>query len=152
MEESIRNFGHELGRKALAKDWPGVHQMLAPWLRRALTVDQVRAFFEDAYRSRLQENGIEGMHYPGYPEPEVGGNGTTNATDLRKPISFLGGKLRPVPPEVTDEIVRYWLKVDLLCSDEQMEQFGFDSLSETWISVVETEEGLRVGYWSQGAY
>jgi len=152
MEDDIRNFGMELGQRALKRDWTGVHEMLAPWQQARLSVDDVRVFFEDAYREMLKENGIEGMYYPEYPDPEVGGNDFTNATELRKPISFLGGKVRPIPPEVTDENVRYWLMVQLQCSDGQMEKLGFDYLAEVWMSVVDTPGGLRVGYWSQGAY
>ena len=152
MEESIRSVATELGRMALARDWPGIYGMLAPWLRSRLTVDDVRAFFENEYRGTLEANEISGMHYPGYPEPEVGGNPYVNATELRKPISWQGGRCRPVAPEVTDENMRYWAKVQLQCSDDQMAQFGFDYFAEVWMAVVATEEGLRVGYWSQGAY
>ena len=60
--------------------------------------------------------------------------------------------MRDVPVEVTDDNVRYWMKLQLQGSDEQMAKLGFDSFCEVWISVVETAEGLRVGYWSQGAY
>ena len=60
--------------------------------------------------------------------------------------------MRNVAPEVTDDNVRYWLKLQLHCSDEQMEKLEFDSFCEAWMAVVDTAEGLRVGYWSQGAY
>ena len=111
MDDDVRAFGTELGRKALARDWAGVHAMLAPWLR-----------------------------------------GFTKATQLREPISFAGGKVRDVPVEVTDHDVRYWMKLQLQCSDEQMDRLGFDSFCEVWMAVVETAEGLGVGYWSQGGY
>lgn len=152
MDEDVRSFGTELGRRALARNWTGVHELLAPWLQRSVSVDGVRAFFEDEYRSILAENGIEELDYPAYPEPEVGGNNYMNATSLREPIEFQGGKVRAVAPEVTDDNMRYWLKLQLQCSDEQMEKFGFDYFSEVWMAVVDTKEGLRVGYWSQGAY
>jgi hypothetical protein len=38
--------------------------------------------------------------------------------------------LRDVPIEVTDDNVRYWMKVQLQCSAEQMERLGFDSFCE----------------------
>ena len=152
MDENIRRLGEALGTKALAKDWAGIHALLAPWLRKSTIPDQVRAFFEDEYRSLLQESGIEGMHYPEYPEPQVDGNNFMTATQLREPISFAGNKVRDVAPEVTDANVRYWLSIQLQCSDEQMEKLGFDRFCEVWVSVVEIGEGLRVGYWSQGAY
>ena len=92
------------------------------------------------------------LQYPAYPDPEVGGNNFMNATKLREPISWEGGKVRPLAPEVTDANVRYWMSLKLLCSDEQMNALGFDTFSETWMAVVGLPEGLRVGYWSQGAY
>ena len=152
MDEDIRQFGEDLGRRALAMDWAGVHAMLAPWMQRSLGVAEVRSFFEDEYRSLLLENDIEGMHFPECPDPEVGGNSYLNATELREPIEFQNNKIRPVAPEVTDENMRFWMKLQLLCSDEQMEQLGFDSFCEVWMAVVQTPAGLRVGYWSQGAY
>jgi len=152
MDDDVRTFGIELGRAALARDWSAVHAMLAPWLRLSWSVGQVQRFFEDEYRAMLEANGAEGLQYPEYPEPEVGGNDFTKATQLREPISFAGGKVRDVPAEVSDENVRYWMKLQLQCSDEQMGSLGFDSICEVWAAVVETAEGLRVGYWSQGAY
>jgi hypothetical protein len=151
MEDSIRDFVTDLGRKALARDWPAVHGMLAPWLRSRMSEDDVRAFFENEYRATLEASQVEGMHYPDYPEPEVGGNNYVNATELRKPSSWAGG-VRDVAPEVTDENMRYWARMQLQCSDEQMAELDFDYFAEVWMAVVETDEGLRVGYWSQGAY
>lgn len=152
MDDDVRAFGMELGRRALARDWAAVQTMLAPWLRANCSPDEVRQFFEKEYLSTLEANGVRELYYPEYPEPELGGNDFTKATQLREPISFEGGKVRPVAPEVTDENVRYWLKIQLQCSDEQMERFGFDYFCEVWAAVVDTPEGLRVGYWSQGVY
>ena len=152
MDDDIRAFGMEVGGKAIAQDWLGVHSMLAPWLRPVMAVDDVKAFFEDEYRATLEASDVEGMHYPEYPEASVDGNGFTKATQLREPISFAGGKVRAVPPEVTDENVRYWLELVLQCSDAQMEKWNFDQFCEVWMAVVDTPEGLRIGYWSQGAY
>ena len=152
MHDSIRAFGLDLGHKALARDWAGVHGLLAPWLQRTVDTDAVRRFFEDEYRLTLQGSGIQDMHYPEYPDPELGGNDFTNATRLREPMSFKPGYTRPVAPEVTDTNFRYWMMLRLQCSDEQMTQLDFDHFAEVWLAVVETDGGLRVGYWSQGAY
>jgi hypothetical protein len=152
MDDDIRAFGESLGRKVLARDWAGAHELLAPWLRAATDHEGVRSFFEDEYRSALQANGIEGLRYPEYPEPSIGGNNFLNATKLREPISFEGDKVRPVPPQVTDQNMRYWMKLELQCSDDQMAELNFDTFCEVWIAVVETDEGLRAGYWSHGAY
>ena len=152
MQDNIREFGVDLGRKALARDWAGVHGLLAPWLQRSMDVEAVCRFFEDEYRLMLKENGIADMHYPEYPDPELGGNDHTNPTALRAPMSFKPGYLRPVAPEVADSNFRYWLMMRLQCSDEQMAELDFDHFAKVWMAVVETGDGLRVGYWSQGAY
>jgi hypothetical protein len=152
MDDDVRNFGETLGRKVLSREWTAVHQFLAPWLRATVSVDQVSAFFEDEYRATLEANGVQALHHPEHPEPSVGGNSFMSATKLREPIAALGGKVRAVSDEVTDENMRYWLKLQLHCSEEQMAQLDFDTFCEVWIAVVMTDEGLRVGYWSHGAY
>ena len=152
MDDDVREFTTALGRAVIARDWVGAHAMLAPWLRAKQSPGDVQAFFENEYAATLEANEIEGLHYPEHPEPEVGGNGHTKATDLRQPISWAGGKIRDVADEVTDENMRWWASIQLPCSDEQMETLGFDFFAEVWAAIVETDEGLRVGYWSQGAY
>lgn len=152
MNEEIRNFGETLGKNVLARNWTAVREALAPWLRATINSEQVRDFFENEYRSILESNGVHELCYPEYPEPSVSGNNFINATGLREPIGFLGGKLRPVAAEVTDQNMQYWMKLQLHCSDEQMERFDFDAFCEVWLAVVATDEGLRVGYWSHGAY
>jgi hypothetical protein len=62
MDDDVRAFGTELGRKALARDWAGVHAMLAPWMRARWPADRVQRFFEDEYRAALEANGAEGVH------------------------------------------------------------------------------------------
>jgi len=61
-----------------------------------------------------------------------------NATKLREPIEFLGGNARPVAQEVTDANMRYWMKLQLHCSDEQMAKLNFDTFCEVWVAVVQT--------------
>jgi hypothetical protein len=112
----------------------------------------VQTFFEDEYRATLKDSGIEEMHYPEHPDPDVGGNQFMNASELRKPIAFANNKVRSVSPDLTDENMRYWMRVQLQCSDEQMEKLKFDFFCEVWMAVVRTPDGLRVGYWGQGAY
>ena len=152
MDDDIREFGLNLGRAVLGQSWATVHGMLARWLQSAQSVDDVRKFFEEEYRATLKANQIEELMYPECPEPTLDGNSFTKATQLREPISFAGGKVRPVASEVSDSNMRYWMSMTLQCSDEQMEALNFDTFCEVWVAVVETPDGLRVGYWSQGAY
>jgi hypothetical protein len=152
VDDDLREFGEQLGRHVLARDWAAARALLAPWLRATQTADDVRRFFEDEYRATLRESGIDELRYPEYPEPDIGGNQFTNATSLREPMSFKPGYLRPVADEVTDDNMRYWMRMQLQCSDAQMDELGFDFFAEVWMAVVQTDEGLRVGYWSQGAY
>ena len=66
----------------------------------------VRSFFESEHRAVLEANGVQEFQYPDYPEPSVDGNNFINATKLREPMEFLGGKVRHVPQEITDENMR----------------------------------------------
>jgi len=152
MDDEIREFGAALGKKVLAQDWSSVRDMLAPWLSTSLSAESIRNFFEDEYKLTLSDNDIDEMHYPESPEPEVDGNDFMNASELRKPVSWANGKVRPIADEVTDDNMRYWMKLQLQCSNEQMESLGFDHFCEVWMAIVQTAEGLRVGYWSQGAH
>ena len=49
-------------------------------------------------------------------------------------------------------LARDWMKLELPCSDEQVDSLDFDVFCEVWMALVATRDGLRVGYWSQGAY
>jgi hypothetical protein len=156
MDDDIGRFGTEIGHHALQRNWTGVHQMLAPWLQHSLSVDDVRTFFENAYREILQGNRIQDMHYPEYPDPELGGNSFTNATKLRQPLSFQDGRVRAVPLELTDENFRYWLMVQLQCSDEQMEalaaifweRFGWPWSRRLTVFVSATGAKVRTDFFS----
>ena len=141
MDPQVRAFGESFANAALARDWQGVHDMLAPWLRSRLPPDRVRAFFEDDYAATLKNSGIAEPHYP--EVPYVSGNSCTLA-DLLTP-SFGGPP--PIPPEVTAENFRQWMKVQLQCSDEQADTLDFDYFTEVWLIVVAHQEGLRIGYW-----
>ena len=77
MDDDVRAFGVELGRKALAQDWPAVHGMLAPRMRGVYSVDDVRTFFENEYKATLEANSIQGSHYPEHSDPAVDGNSHT---------------------------------------------------------------------------
>jgi hypothetical protein len=152
MDDEVRAFGAELGTRALAREWSRVRELLAPWMQAQFTTDDVQAFFEDEYRDVLAEVEIEELHHPEYPEPELGGNSHTKATQLRQPPSWDADSVRPIPPELTDDKVRWWLSMQLQCSDDQMDELGLDYLCETWMAVVDTDDGLRVGYWNQRPY
>lgn len=86
-----------------------------------------------------------GVHYP--EVYEVSGNASTLA-DLRDDEDFP----RAIAAEVTEDVFRQWMKLQLQCSQEQAITLGFDYFSEVWAIVVEIDEGLRIGYWSHSPY
>lgn len=145
MDDAIRETATAFGKAALDRDWAAAHSLLAPWLRTSLSVDDVRDFFENGCRATLLANDIEEEHFPEHPEPEVGGNGHTKPGDLREPKPWTA-HWPAVPDELTDTNMRYWAKIQLQCSDEQMDTLGFDYFIEVWAAMVETDEGIRVGY------
>lgn len=148
MDQRMRTFGEQLGSRALAQDWAGVQQLLAPWLRERYSVEAVQQFFEDDYASVLVGCEIEELHYPA--QVRVDGN-TSTLEELRQVPSWLP-RGRPIPQEVTADNFRQWMNLQLECSEEQAEELELDFLSDTWLIVVELEEGLRVGYWAHDPY
>lgn len=149
MDDAIRESATAFGKAALDRDWTTAHSLLAPWLRASLSADDLRAFFENGYRSTLREYNIVEMLYPEFPEPEVDGNGHTKPDDLREPKPWTA-HWPPVPDELTDANMRYWANIVLHCSDEQMETLDFDYFIQVWAAMVETDEGIRVGYLING--
>jgi hypothetical protein len=148
VNDDIRQLGTGLGQRMIARDWAGVHALLAPWLQATLSPDDVRAFFQDQYRDVLEDNGVEGTHHP--EKIHIGGNAEMTAKELHSPVSSWSEHVRPVPLEVTDENLRYWMRLVLECSDEQADELEFDDLADVWLAVVETGEGLRVGFGWRG--
>ena len=71
MDERIQKFGETLANTAIARDWTGVYEMLAPWLQSREDVNAVQAFFEDDYRQVLAGSGITEIHYPLIPYVEA---------------------------------------------------------------------------------
>jgi hypothetical protein len=86
----------------------------------------VRAFFEDAYREVLSENGVEGLHHP--ENFHIDGNSDMTARELHSPVGSWSDYVRPVSPLVTEENLRYRMRLVLECSDEQAEELGSTNL------------------------
>ena len=66
------------------------------------------------------------------------------AKELHSPVGSWSDHVRPVPLEVTEENLRYWMRLVLECSDEQADELGFDEFADVWMAVVETEGGEDV--------
>lgn len=146
MDDAVRQFGETVAQKALERDWEGVRSLLAPWM--GLSSEEVREFFESDYRQTLEANEVEGTHYP--EVPYLSGN-SSDLAFLREKKDWMPAP-RPIAPEVTPENFRQWMNIQLQCSEEQMDELGFDYFSELWLIVCETPDGLRVAYWSHSGY
>ena len=101
MEDSVQQFGTTLAKKVLGRDWEGVRSLLAPWL--GLSTDEVREFFESAYREKLKANDVQGSHYP-EEVPYVSGS-SSDLAFLREKKDWMQSS-RPIAAEVTPENFR----------------------------------------------
>lgn len=143
-----RIFAEGLGEAIIARDWVGVHARLAPWLADASDPSMVQAFFEGQYKRVLADFGIDELHYP---EVYNLGWNRSNLAGLREKKSRMP-RPAPIPKEVTEANFRQWMKMELCCSELQVEKLQFDVFAVPWFMVVETESGLRVGYWTHDPY
>jgi hypothetical protein len=146
MDETLRAFGEELGAAVIAADWDKVHSLFASWLRPSWPPDRIRSFFESDYAEALRAWEIDAPAQPTYCE--VGGNGTTKPSDLRRPGSFRPG--HQVPPELTDQNFKYWMHLMLMPDEGAVAEDGKplpDVLSQPWLFVTEENGKLCVGFW-----
>ncbi len=152
IDSGIKEFVVAVGKRALECQWDKVHACLARWLQDQLQPCDVHEFFSSAYSATLAENGIAGEHFPEGCEPEIGGSAFVTADNLRQPITWLGNRTRDISEEVTDENMVFWARLTLLGSPAQSEQLQLHTFAEIWMAVVNTDDGLRIGYWSPNAY
>lgn len=90
----------------------------------------------------------------GIRQPEKlhsGGNSGMKARELQSPVGSWSDHVRSVSPRVTDQNLRYWMRLVMECSDEQTDELGFDEFADEWAAVVRTNAGLRVGHLGEGS-
>jgi len=121
-----------LGARLVARDFEGVHALLAPWLQSATSPAELRDAIDAAG---------EGLAHP--PRSWTADEGLVGLEDLRKPDPY-GPPSRPLPAEITPGNFRGWLSIQLApeAAVHEEQNVCFD----VWLVAVEHEGSLRVGY------
>ena len=61
------------------------------------------------------------------------------AKELQSPAGLWSDHIRPVSALVTDENLRYWMRLVLECSDDQADELGFHEFADVWMALVQAD-------------
>ena len=140
MDAAHRELGQKFSAAVIAKDYAAAHALLAPWLQKSMTADQLRADIDQHVREMCE---IWNMEQPVYPaECNLDGNSHMNADGLREPD--YDGSEPNVPAEVTNDNMRYWMCMQFQPAEGAAE---FDAFFDLWAALVEHAGALRIGYY-----
>jgi hypothetical protein len=129
MDQAHQNFGAEWAKAVTAKDFEKAHAMLASWLRNELSPTELKALLDGARQD--------------LPEParfELDSNSST-FEDLKEPEGY-APRSKPFDPGLTAENFRKWLCIEF----KPTEDSEFDACFDLWITIVEENGRLAVGY------
>ena len=140
MKEEYRDFAARFARAVIDGNFTAAHALFAPWLQREIPPATLRGAIEAKLRELNEEWDVGELIYPA--DFSVSGNSST----LHALKEERGWRTpRPIAGEVTDENFRQWMFIQLL-PDEDDERIEFDAWFDFWFILVETEDGLRIGY------
>ncbi len=134
MEPRYRELGERFSAAIIDKDYEAACALLAPWLREVTPPDRLRALIEDRVAEMHEAWDVDDDLHP--TECELDGNSTATVADLRDDGD-------PVPAELTDASLRYWMSMQFKPAEDSVE---FDAYFDLWAAVVDDGGELRVGY------
>jgi hypothetical protein len=140
LNKSYRKFAAQFAEAVIAKDFTTAHQMLAPWLRRSVTPQQLSRIIKEKVNEIAEANELGGDLHPG--SYQIDWNIST-LEDLRTPPSY--GDERSIPAEVTDKNFRQWMVIQFQPKEE--EELEIDAYLDWWMMVVEEGGEQKIGYY-----
>ncbi len=130
MDDEIRAWLTEFGRAVVEKEFDRAQACLAPWLAERVSIKEDIASTVEETR---EEREIIGEPHPA--ACDVGYN-DLGLDELREDDTN-------IDTHVNEENFRQWCSVVFLASEEE----AFDAYCDMWMIVVDTEGGLRIGYY-----
>lgn len=145
MIESHQQSAAAFANAVIVQDYDAAHQMLAPWLQPVVSPARLREFVETELREVAEAAELDEMTYPS--QFEIDGNSST-VDELRDLRSYRTSRRSndEIPPEVTRENFRQWLRITFMPSEAEQLELDVDAWLDFWLILVETDGALRIGY------
>lgn len=132
MDDRCASLCNTMARLVVTRDFGGVHALLAPWLRPAMSPEDIE---------RMTAAQSEGLAHP--PHSWTIGEGLAGLEDLRTPDPY-GPPSNPLPAQITPANFRGWLHIQFLpdpaVHDEQ------NVCYDLWLAAVEEGGTCLAGY------
>ena len=159
-----RRFAETLAEAIVARDHAAAHAMLAGWLQRIVSAEDLRRLL-DRYCEIIAESIGRGLmlpaeysvHYSDWNlEYLTGGSGwgarpreggriePDDLIDVNWGIE--DDATLPIPPENTDENFRAWISIEFTPTPQERYECGIDCYFQLGFILVEEAGRLRVGY------
>jgi len=122
----------EFATAIMAEDYAKAHQQLAPWLQTTVSVDGLHETVRSKISTAAQSLSTAGSLIPVDYRLHV-----TEWT-----LDEVRGPNRPLPAEVTEKNFHAWACIQFVAD----EATGRDSWFDFWCVLVDTPQGVRIGY------
>ncbi len=129
MNEAHKTLAGDFARKIINRDYRGARELLAPWLRDALSEADLKSVIEDASKE---------LPFPGAFSLD---SNSCTLDDLE--VDPYSPPTKPLPPQITPENFRQWMVIEFK-PDPELET-GYDACFDLWMALVDLD-GLKIGY------
>ena len=153
-ERKIQRLAGDFARALIDDDYEAAHTLLAPWLQRQVTAQELRTiikkqFLADTAAADFQASGNDSTleelreHYDEYHEGD-----TTRTLTSVESFGEWGPPSIHIANEITAASFRQWLSIEL--TPELDDESGLDYLLRLWIVVVDVNGAMRIGHLEPG--
>lgn len=141
LEKPYRQFAETFAAKIIDSDFVAAHEMLAPWLMRSVTPEQLRRLIQKEVQEVAEANELEGdLHPSSY---EIDSNICT-LRDLKAAPSYK--EPRHIAEEINEENFRQWMVIQFQPSEQEQDELGIDAWLDWWMMLVDVQGELRIGF------
>ena len=130
MDKPVATLCNDFAARVVARDFPGAHALLSPWVQSAMTPAELEAMLDAA-----------GADLPPPREWSLD-SGFMEVDDLRTASEY-GPPSEPVSAEVTGENYRGWHCIEFKPGENEDD---YDACYDVWLVAVETEAGYSIGF------
>ncbi|MBX7175076.1 MAG: hypothetical protein K1X72_29130 [Pyrinomonadaceae bacterium] len=138
--KSLHQFATDFAKLIVYQEWHGAYLMLAPWIRKEISPDDLRLVFEKELWEMNREWKIYELIYPA--DFEISYN-HCSLSDLKEKSDWREPRL--ISKELNENNFRLWMVIKFL-TDENDERTEFDAWFDFWLIISESNAEFNIGY------